>query len=375
MQDNAKPGFVKRGLTMIGTLGVIVGAGAAVSVGAEILTDRASQTPPPAAADLTPVSVATLQFDDTYMLTRAFLGQVEANTEVAISFELGGRLAALPIEEGGAIAKGDVIARLDTALLEAEATRLNASRDAAVAQLIFAEARLVRATELLDDGFSSQETLDQARASRDELTARIAEIDAGLQSVQINLDKSVIYAPFSGRVGTLAVEANETLGAGQHVLTLIETTAPVVRIGLPLHITPDMLERAQIEIAGTSYPTRIKQLRPDIDPVTRTRTALFHVDAGTAPAFGQTATLTMQSPVQARGVWVPIDALQEGAGSVWTVLVVDDGIVRTAAVEILHAESARAYVRGTFADGAQLIQSGAHRLVPGQRVSVLLAKG
>ncbi|MEM9787907.1 MAG: efflux RND transporter periplasmic adaptor subunit [Pseudomonadota bacterium] len=376
MQGNTKPGFVRRGLTAIGTLIVIAGAGAAVSVGADILTDRAAQVPPPVAADITPVSVRPLTFEDEYMVTRRFLGQVEANTDVAISFELGGRLAALPVEEGAAVTEGEVIAQLDTALLEAENTRLQASRDATLAQLNFAETRLTRATELLGDGFSSQETLDQARATRDELVARIAEIDAALRTVAINLEKSVIHAPFSGSVGTLAVEANETLGAGQHVLTLIETTAPIVRVGLPLDLSPDMLENATIEIDGQRHDATLKQLRPDIDPVTRTRTALFRLSADIiAPAFGQTATLLINAPVLATGAWVPVDALQEGAGSIWTILVVDDGIVRTAAVELLHVQSDRALVRGTFAEGAQLISTGAHRLVPGQKVAVLAAEG
>ncbi|MEL6841046.1 MAG: efflux RND transporter periplasmic adaptor subunit [Pseudomonadota bacterium] len=375
MQGNTKPSFVRRGLTAIGTLIVIAGAGAAVSVGADILTDRAAQVPPPVAADITPVSVRPLTFEDEYMVTRRFLGQVEANTDAALSFELGGRLAALPVDEGAAVNAGDTIARLDTALLEAENTRLLASRNATLAQLNFAETRLTRATELLGDGFSSQETLDQARATRDELVARIAEIDAALQTVSINLEKSVIHAPFSGRVGTLAVEANETLGAGQHVLTLIETTAPIVRVGLPLDLSPDMLQNTTIEIDGQPYDATLKQLRPDIDPVTRTRTALFRISADTAPAFGQTATLLINAPVAATGAWVPVDALQEGAGSIWTILVVDDGIVRTAAVELLHVQSDRAYVRGTFAEGAQLISTGAHRLVPGQKVAVLSAEG
>ncbi len=375
MQDKSKPSVAKRGLTIIGTVIVIAGAGAAVSGGAAILTDRAAQAPSPNAADITPVSVRALTYEDHYTVTRRFLGQVESNADVTLSFELGGRLAALPVEEGAAIEKGDVVAQLDTALLEAEVIRLNASRDATLAQLGFAETRLRRATELLGDGFSSQETLDQAQATHDELKARIAEIDAALQTVQINIDKSIIRAPLAGRIGTLAVEAEETLGAGQHVLSLIETTDPVIRVGVPLDLSPEMLQRATIEIEGAPHQAELKQLRPDIDPVTRTRTALFRILADTAPTFGQTATLLIDAPVQARGAWVPMDALQEGSGSIWTVLVVDEGIVRTADVELLHVQRDGAYVRGTFTDGAQLIRTGAHRVVPGQQVAVLKAEG
>ena len=128
-----------------------------------------------------------------------------------------------------------------------------------------------------------------------------------------------------------------------------------------------------VSFAGNSLFCRAALIRPDIDPVTRTRTALFALDTDDAPTFGQTATLSIDMQIAARGTWVPVDALQEGSGSIWNVLVVEDGTVRTAAAELLHAETDRAFVRGSFAEGATLIRSGAHRVVPGQEVTILTA--
>jgi len=51
-------------------------------------------------------------------------------------------------------------------------------------------------------------------------------------------------------------------------------------------------------------------------------------------------------------------------------LVVQDDVVRTADVEVLYAQSDRAYVRGTFDTNAQIIRTGAHRVVPGQQVTI-----
>lgn len=371
MEAQAKPTILRRGLTLIGTLVTLGIAGAAVAVGTGVLTERAQAVPAPQAAERIPVSVQVMQVEESYTIPRRFIGQVEAGTEATLSFELGGKLAELNADEGDNVKEGQVIARLDTALLQAERTRLKASRDATAAQLEFAESRLVRAAELQGQGFSSQETLDQARATRDELTARIAEIDAGIASVDINIEKSEIRAPFDGRVGAQSVDITETLSAGQPVLNLIETKEPMVRIGLPLDLSPDALVDTKIDIEGVIYPAELRRMRPDVDPLTRTRTALFALDTEQAPTFGQTATLSIDMQVAARGTWVPVDALQEGSGSIWNVLLVEDGTVRTAAAELLHAETDRAFVRGTFAEGATLIRSGAHRVVPGQEVTVL----
>lgn len=371
MEKTKKPNVLGRIGILAETTLVIAVAIAGVGLGSDVLAQRAEDAPSPDAASLTSVAVSPVQFEDHYVTTRRFLGQVEAKTDAVLSFELGGRLAALAFDEGQHVAKGDVIARLDTALLEAERTRLLASRDATTAQFVFAETRLKRAEQLQGDGFSSQETLDQARATRDELAGRIAEIEAGLSTIEINVEKSVLRAPFDGRVGARDIEVSETVNPGQMLLKLIETGAPLVRVGIPLSVTEAALQQVTIEIVGQRYFAELQQLRPDIDPTTRTRTALLALQSDQALTFGQTATLMIETKVPARGAWVSLDALQQGSGSIWTVLVVEDGIVRTAAVEVLFQQSDRAFVQGSFVEGAKLIHTGAHRVVPGQKVQVL----
>ena len=371
MQGKKKPSVLRQIFILGGTALVIGIAVATVSVGSNALAERAENAPAPELALLTSVAVSPIQFESHYTTTRRFLGQIEATAGAVLSFELGGHLAELNVDEGETVAKGDVIARLDKALLEAEQTRMIASRGATTAQLTFADTRLKRAEQLQGDGFSSQETLDQARATRDELASRIAEIEAGIATVAINIEKSVIRAPFDGRAGAVDVEAAETVNAGQMVLTLIETAPPLLRVGIPLSVAKDDLERVTIEVAGEQYAAKLQQLRPDIDPTTRTRTALFAVQTEAELAFGQTANLMVETDVAARGAWVSLDALQQGSGSIWTVLVVQDDIVRTAAVEVLYQQSDRAFVQGSFTEGTQLIHTGAHRVVPGQQVQVL----
>ncbi len=375
MADVEKPTAMRRvmraTLNTSVTLAVLAASGGAVVYGSSFLAERAEASAIVETADLIPVAVTPLLAEPGYSVSRHFVGQVEAAANVDVSFELGGRLAALLVDEGDLVNEGQLLAQLDTALLEAEQTRLEAARAATEAQLEFAEGRLLRAAALREEGFASEETLDQARATRDELTNRIAETDAAIAAVRINIEKSDLRAPFEGRVGQRVVDGGETLGAGGPVLTLIETAAPQVRVGLPLSVATETLSDVTILINGAEHAARLAQLRPDIDPVTRTRTAVFDVQGDIALAFGQTATLALETQVDLPGAWVALDALQEGLGSAWTILVVEDGTVRTAAVEVLHSDAENAFVRGTFEPGAQMIRTGAHRVVPGQQVTVI----
>ena len=356
---------------MILTVGVVAIAGVGVVAGVGVLNDRAGAVPPPDVAPPLPVQVQTIEMKKGYTTPRRFTGQIEARSNLSLSFELGGRISSLLVDEGDSVIAGQEIARLDTDLLDAEATRLSASRGAIAAQLSSAEARLTRAIELQRQGFTSQARLDDALAARDELTNRIAEIDATLKSVRINLEKSVLYAPFDGQVGEQNVDLAETVQAGQPIVRLMETSAPELRVGLPLDISADDLKLVEISINDEIKPAQLARLRPDIDPVTRTRTALFALDGSENVLFGQSASLVLRTQVAERGAWVPLDALQSGAGSVWALmLVVEDRLV-PAAVEILHIEDRHAYVRGTFEQGSVFVTTGAHRAVPGQTVSIL----
>lgn len=378
MRDLEKMSIWKTILRTMGrtvlTIGFIATAGAAVVFAQGFLVDRANAVPQPSPALPTPVSTHPVVHEDSYSTERAFLGQIEPRSSVDLSFELSGLMTELFVTEGEHVEQGDRIAILDTALLEAEQKRLEALRSATEAQLIFAQTRVDRAENLQQRGFTSIEARDQATALRDELQNKIAETDAALRAIEINLTKSVLYAPISGRVSEQLVDAAETVSPGQTIVVILETSAPEFRVGLPLSVNPDDVTAASVQVGSDTFPARLVQLRPDIDPVTRTRTAIFSLSQTEGIVFGQTASLVVEIKTSARGFWVELGALKQGDGSVWTVLAVDDkNMVRPAVVEVIHAEQDHVFVKGSLQDGDTLVAKGAHRVVPGQ--TVRLAQG
>ena len=353
------------------TVAVIASAGFAVQTGASILAARAADTPPPDAAPLTAVSVRTLTQADGYTVPRSFVGQVEPRKTVALSFELAGRLADVLVDEGDTVVAGQLLARQDIDLLQADRDRQQAARKAVEAQLAFALQTLERSEALLDRGFASQERLDQSMATRDELNARISEIDATLATIDIQLQKAELFAPFDGRITRRVLDGGEAVGAGQVLVEVVETGVPQIRVGLPLSIDESALATAQIRVNGGSYAATLASFRPDIDPVTRTRTALFDIETDSAMALGQTARLELTTHVIEDGTWVPLRSLKEGDKGQWTLLVVDaDNVVRRASVLVIHATSDEAYVQGSFPTGTRMIEEGPQRVTLGQTVQI-----
>ena len=90
--------------------------------------------------------------------------------------------------------------------------------------------------------------------------------------------------------------------------------------------------------------------------------------------FGEVMELALDRHVSEPGFWVPLSALVEGRKGLWTVYTLGnsdgDSVVRREAVEILHTERTRAFVRGTIEAGAQIVLDGTNRVVPGQRVAL-----
>ena len=77
--------------------------------------------------------------------------------------------------------------------------------------------------------------------------------------------------------------------------------------------------------------------------------------------------------------WTPSTALVKGVRGLWSCYVVEPGpanevgVARVEArdVEVLHVDERRAFVRGALAPGDLVVSSGAHRIVPAQRVHVV----
>jgi RND family efflux transporter MFP subunit len=369
----AQPSLLWRGLRgaarLSVTVAIVASALLAVRFGSDELARRAEAAPAPAPAAILPVATVPIALSDGYQVRRAFVGQVEAQRSTRLSFELSGRLDEITVDEGDHVRKGQPIATLDARMLQAARARLQASQAALEAQLTFAEQTVQRQTRLRAKGASPQAALDEAISRADELRARIAEVAAQLDTNALEIEKSRVFAPFDGRVTERLVDGGESLSPGQALVEIVEEAAPLVRMGVPLDVTPEALSTARIEVGGAYFAARLASLRPDVDPVTRTRTALFQVAERAALTFGQTARLELAQHVEAPGLWVDTTALKEGARGQWTLLVVDDGnVVRALSVQVLHAEGDRVFVRGGFPPGLQLIAAGPQRVTVGQIV-------
>ncbi|MEN9230746.1 MAG: HlyD family efflux transporter periplasmic adaptor subunit [Thermostichus sp. DG02_5_bins_236] len=87
--------------------------------------------------------------------------------------------------------------------------------------------------------------------------ARVQQLQASLASLDVALSKSVIRAPFAGRIALGHVDEGTVVGSGQPVLRLVESGAWEARIGVPTHLLPPEESRQTLEVGSQSYEAEV----------------------------------------------------------------------------------------------------------------------
>ena len=115
------------------------------------------------------------------------VGNLLPDEEVDLSFETSGKIVAINFQEGSAVRKGDLLAKVNDRPLQAQLARYEA-------QLKLAEDRVYRQSALLEKDAVSQEAYEQAQTE-------LATLNADINIVKSNIALTELRAPFDGVIG------------------------------------------------------------------------------------------------------------------------------------------------------------------------------
>jgi len=337
----------------------------------------------------TQVAYVNAEQRGTYAVERIYAGRTVAGRVTELGFRHAGELEAVAVDIGDRVDAGTVLARLDAAAVNAALAQAEADVRHAAASLEAMRARtdLARQTErrfadLRTDGHVSVQEYDERRL---EYAARRAELDvaeaalararAARDVAAIVVDDARLSAPFAGVVQARHADEGAQLQPGQPVLRLVERGRVEAHVGVPDTLAADLDPDARYTLrwADRTLPAALRAVLPEVDAQTRTVTAVFTLGAVDVP-LGAVVELITQRAVAAAGFWLPLTALTESDRGLWGVFVINErSQLERRIVEVLHAESDRAFVRGTLSDGDRIVRSGVQRLVPGQRVAPVAA--
>ncbi len=151
--------------------------------------------------------------------TRIYVGTIEEERSVALSFPLGGTVARSLVSEGEFVKKGQLLAELDL-------TSAQQTYDAAEATLTQAQDAYARLKQLYD-----AESLPEIKWV--EVQTQLRKAEAAFQIAQKNLNDCTITAPFAGVVGKRMKEAGEQALPGMPVISLLDISKVKVSFPVP----------------------------------------------------------------------------------------------------------------------------------------------
>lgn len=169
-----------------------------------------------------------------------WFGYLRGVQDTDIRPRISGFLISQEYKEGTTVKEGDILFRIDPKLFEAELERSKANLLAAQASLSAAEATAQQAaldvkrySQLVQSGSVSekdltdaQQTLKAANAQVEAAKAQIGQQEAAVSKAQINLNYTIIRAPYDGIIGTANVSIGDLVSASTK-LTNITSIDPI----------------------------------------------------------------------------------------------------------------------------------------------------
>lgn len=339
-QTNATPShrktlvIVASILLVGGMIALLANAGPAREVGPANEAAGTTGTLPPSDTSALPVNTVRVGSVAAPVLSQRYAGLLISRKASDLSFERGGRVIAIHVEEGSVVEQGELLAELDQDDLDAAEHRTKSELAAAqavldelvagpreetiraaaakveelTARVKLAEIDADRQRQLAPKGATSRSELDSAefglqatqnsllaaQASLDELNegtrkeqiaakkAKCEAIEASLREIEAQRRDSKIVAPFAGTIGARQIDEGVVVSSGSTVLSLV-SDAVEAQVGLPPATAGSLKqnEKVTVWLRDQQRDAWVDRSEPIVRRETRTRVVFlrFHPDS------------------------------------------------------------------------------------------------
>jgi len=351
----------------------------------------ASASPTPAIIEVTTMAAVSRQLPQYFEAT----GSLAAAQQTDVAPETSGKVAAVGVDIGSFVKKGQTLVRLEDADFKDRVQQAQAQLDqakatleqnrakiglragqkfnpenvpevaAARAALDLAEKNLKRSEKLLESGDVSRAAFDLQKSQRDQASeqykalihqaeqnyAAIANSQAAVQAAQTNvslvkrnLTYTTVVAPMAGYVSDRPADIGEYISPQQKVATIVNINPLRVKIDIPEQAIPQIHQGESVSVSVAAYPDRsfsgrVARISPNVTATSRTLSVEADVDNPNAELKpGQFATIRVLLPQKGTAVMVPQRALRTISGATY-VFVIKNGFAQQRLIQSGQTES------------------------------------
>ena len=316
------------------------------------------------------------------------VGTIKALNTVTVSPQVDGKLLSVNFKEGDDVKKGDVLARIDPTLYQAQLDQAVAKKAQDEAQLANAKLDLDRYEKLAATNATTRQQADTQKALVAQDAAVVQSDQAAIENAQATLGYTTIVAPIAGRTGIRQLdEGNIVHASSSPAIVVITQIKPIsVIFNLPQQ------NIGQVNDAFAKGPLQVDALRPDDNAV---------IDHGTLRVMDNqvdqttgTVKLKAEFPNATEQLWpgqfvnvrllidtlkdvvtIPTGAVQRGPNGTFVYVVKDDNTASMRPIVVQKQDETQTVVKSGVAVGERLVTTGFVRLTDGSKIVIGSADG
>ena len=306
-------------------------------------------------------------------------GTLQAYEESPIYARTNGYLLRWYKDIGSHVAKGELLADIDTPEVDQELMQVRANRQQIVAQMDLAKINADRYVSLRKTDSVSQQEADQQASGYQQAKANLDAADATVRRLEQLESFKHVYAPFSGVLTKRNVDPGALInagGTGKELFDIARVDPLRVYVSVPQNYAPAIKTGMEAwvslpEFSGQKFKGTVVRTAEAIDPLTRTLLTEVDVPNGEGRLLpGSFGEVHFRTGIDAQKVTIPVNAMlfrQEGP----RVAVVDsDGKVHLRPITIGKDYGTTLEILGGVGLEDRVIINPADSIEEGQQVNV-----
>lgn len=286
-------------------------------------------------------------------------GQTEAFHDILVPADTGGRVEWIGPKEGDTVKKGQLLARIEVASLEAVLNRAEAA-------FKLAEDLYQRRRKLFDRKIINQEELDRS------LTERTLA-HANLRQAKVEHERGFLKSPISGIINHLFVDEGEFVERGKPVTDMVNVDKIKINVNVPELDVRYLSPRQKATVTIDAFPDRrlsgiVDFIAYKADPATKTflvRVLIKNPDHDIRP--GMIVRVAFLRRVIPDALVAPLFAIVDKGGE-RLLFVEKDGMAHARTVSIGVIEGDRVQITKGLDPGDHLIVTGQTEVEEGMKV-------
>ena len=312
------------------------------------------------------------------------VGTIKALNTVTVRPQVDGKLLSVNFKEGDDIKKGDVLAKIDPVIYQAQLNQAIAKKAQDEAQLANSKIDLERYERLAATAAINKQQADTQRALVAQYTALVQADQAAIDNAQAMLGYTTITAPIDGRTGIRMVDEGNyvrSADANSSIVVITQLQPISVLFNLPQQ------DLSQVNTAFNKGPLNVEAQRSDNDVVID-RGTLRVVDNQVDQTTG-TVKLKAEFPNANLQLWpgqfvnirllvdtlkqvvvIPTGAVQRGPNGTFVYVVKDDDTVSVRPITVQKQDETQTVISKGLEAPERVVTTGFVRLTDGTKVAI-----